>query len=157
MLKEPIVIDLVKRDFNLASNRQLVAAALDQKIAFRYYFEGTVIDTPVLCRYPDSDRPAAYFPTIDFRKPRFIHAIEDYVIDTSRAIVLQAARGDAMTAICQIFGEGAMDLIETGRLPMIDPYPADNNNRKTYDPARWMTAPGAAPSTIFTGLRLVKS
>jgi hypothetical protein len=147
---------LVKSDFSLAANRQLVDAALKQKEAFRCYFAGTVIGNSVLCRYPGSDRAPAYFPVIDFRNPRFIHAIEDYVIGNSRAIVLRAAEGGATTAIRQIFGKSALELIEMGRLPMAES--CSGNGGKSRAAAPWAASgPSTAPpSALFRGLRLVK-
>lgn len=158
MLKKPLVIDLVKSDFSRAANRQLVDAALKQKEAFRCYFAGTVIDNSVLCRYPGSDRAPAYFSVIDFRNPRFIHAIEDYVIGNSRAIVSRAAQGGATTAIRQIFGKSAMELIEMGSLPLAENCSAGIGDGKSRSASRWTAGPSTAPpSALFRGLRLVKS
>lgn len=156
MMKKPLVVDLIESDFSRAANRQLVDAALEQKAAFRCYFAGSVINNSVLCRYPGSGRAPAYFPVIDFRNPRFIRAIEDYVIGNSRAIVTQAALGGAATAIRQIFGKSAMELIETGRLPMAENCFTARSSGNSRDVAPWATGPGAAPSALFRGLRLVK-
>jgi hypothetical protein len=156
MIKKPLVIDLIESDFSRAANRQLVDAALEQKAAFRCYFAGSVIDNSVLCRYPESGRAPAYFPVIDFRNPRFIRAIEDYVIGNSRAIVAQAALGGATTAIRQIFGKSAMELIETGHLPMAENCSTARSSGKSRDVSPWAAGPATAPSALFRGLRLVK-
>ncbi len=116
---EPLVVSLLREDFNAMSNRQLVSSAVDKKLAIRCFFEQAHIDAAVLFQIETPyGIKGRYFDTIDFSKPRLIYTIEDYVIGGSRKILEISSSRGITTAIKQIFGKGALDLIAEGEMAL---------------------------------------
>ena len=127
---EPYVVSLLREDFNAMSNRQLIAAALDRKIALRHYFEQTRIEHPVLLKIETPyGIKGRFFNEIDFSRPRFIYAIEDYVIGGSREILKLAPAREIFTAVSQIFGKGALEVIAEGEMSLPDKKPRNGSAR----------------------------
>ena len=127
---EPYVVSLLKDDFNAMSNRGLIASALDRKIALRHYFEQTHIDHPILLKIETPyGLKGRYFNNIDFSRPRFIYAIEDYVIGGAREILKLAPERGITTAVNQIFGKGALEVIAEGEMALPDKRPRNGSAR----------------------------
>lgn len=127
---EPFVVSLLKQDFNAMSNRGLIASALDRKIALRHFFEQTRIHHPILLKVETPyGVKGRYFNEIDFSKPRFIYAIEDYVIGGARQILTLAPERGIATAVNQIFGKGALEVIAEGEMALPDKKPRNGSAR----------------------------
>lgn len=119
---QPWVFDLIRVDFNKISNKRIIANALDRKRALQCYFQGVFLDVPAIVRYPDQpDKKDVSFNNIDFRNKPFVDAIEDFIISTSRDILEIAPKRGITTVVNQIFGKGALEVIEMGAMPIEEP------------------------------------
>ncbi len=126
------VLSLFQKSFNDASisNGAVIREAQDVLIGFKSYTQGLVMDSPILVNYPDRpDRAPQFFRKIDFNNSRFILSIQDYLIDTGRAIIEVAPERGITTAVNQIFNKGVRELIDLGYLPTEDFNVANNNKR----------------------------
>jgi hypothetical protein len=116
---KPWVFTLRREEFNKLSNGQIVNVAVDRKQALQCYIEGAFVDRPAIIRYPDvPEKPDRSFENIDFTRQPFVEAIEDFVISTSRDILKIAPERGITTVVNQIFGKGALEIIEMGCMPV---------------------------------------
>lgn len=119
---EPYVVSLMREDFKRIPNAGLVDSALERRTVIDSYFAQTVIDHPVVMITQDmyGARKARYFEQVDFTRPRFIYAIEDWVIGGARQILGLAPDRGLNTALKQIFGKHALGLIAEGEMHLPD-------------------------------------
>lgn len=112
----------MREDFERMPNAGLVDSAMERRTIIDSYFDQTVINHPVVMITQDlyGERKGRYFEQVDFTRPRFIYAIEDWVIGGARQILGLAPDRGLNTALKQIFGKHAMGLIEEGEMHLPD-------------------------------------
>ncbi len=115
---EPYVISLMREDFERMPNAGLVDSAMERRTVIDAFFAETVINHPVVIMSENmyGQRVGRYFERVDFTRPRFVYAIEDWVISGSRQILGLAPERGLNTALNQIFGKHALGLIAEGEM-----------------------------------------